>query len=314
MLCFRHTSDMNQKTTHTIPTSSSLLPFLAVAGTVLTWAGSFPAIGYALRTFDPLPLASLRFALAALVALAWLAWRRPASVTRRDLATVAICGLLGIAAYNVLLNLGQATVSAGAASFIVNSQPLFMAILAVLFLKEPFNRWSWLGTIAGFVGIAIIAAGQPGGLAFGVGSSLIVAAAACAAGYSVLQRPLLARIAPLDVASMVILAGAVALLPWLPAGLATAGSAGTDTMLMVVFLAIGPGIIGQSCWTFAIRHFGAARAGQFLYLIPPVSLFLAWLMLGDIPQGSTVFGGAVALAGVIIVNSRGRRSPGADRK
>lgn len=286
---------------------SLVLPALAVVGTVVTWAAAFPAIGFALRQIEPLPLAAIRFALAALVALAWLAWRRPASFSRRDYGKVALSGLLGIAAYNVLLNSGQASVSAGAASFIINTQPLFMALLAVLFLKEAFNRWSWLGAAIGFAGVAIIASGQPGGLTFGMGSSLILGAAACAALYSTLQRPLLARIAPLDMTAFVIVAGAVALLPWLPAGLTQTGLARPETIATIVFLAIGPGIVGQCCWTYALKSFGVAQAGQFLYLVPPVAVLLAWLLIGETPQTLTLFGGALALLGVIVVNRWGRR-------
>lgn len=299
---------MTEQHTATAPTSR-LLPALAVAGTVFTWAASFPAIGYALRELDPLPLASVRFAIAGLVALAWLVWRRPAKLDKGDYARVALSGLLGIAAYNILLNLGQSSVSAGAASFIVNTQPLFMVILAVAVLGETFNRWSWLGAMLGFSGVAIIASGQPGGLTFGTGATLIVAAAACAAVYSVLQRPLFAKAAPLDVAAMVILAGGIALTPWLATGLAGMQTASTGTVLMVLFLAIGPGIIGQSCWTYALKSFGAARAGQFLYLIPPFSVLLSWFMLGEAPQTWTLLGGALTLTGVIIVNSWGRRPP-----
>lgn len=284
-----------------------VLPALAVAGTVITWAAAFPAIGFALRQVEPLPLAAIRFALAAVFALAWLAWRRPTSVKWRDCGTVALSGLLGIAAYNLLLNSGQATVSAGAASFIINTQPLFMALLAVLFLKEPFNRWSWLGAAIGFAGVAVIASGQPGGLSFGRGSSLILGAAACAAVYSALQRPLLARIAPLDITALVVVAGAIALLPWLPAGLAQTGLAQPETVATVVFLAVGPGIIGQCCWTYALKSFGVAQAGQFLYLVPPIAVLLAWLLIGEAPQTLTLFGGALALLGVIVVNRWGKR-------
>jgi drug/metabolite transporter (DMT)-like permease len=286
---------------------STLLPALAVAGTVLTWAAAFPAISFALRQVAPLPLAAIRFALAAALALAWLAWRRPSGLTWRDSATVILSGLLGIALYNMLLNSGQATVSAGAASFIINTQPLFMALLAVVFLKEAFNRWSWLGASIGFAGVAVIASGQPGGLSFGTGSSLILAAAACAASYSVLQRPLFARIAPLDVTACVLVAGAVALLPWLPAGLTQAGAAGHETMLAIVYLAVGPGFVGQGGWTYALSHYGAAQAGQYLYLVPPTVVLLAFLMLGETPQTLTLVGGAMALTGVILVNRWGKK-------
>jgi drug/metabolite transporter (DMT)-like permease len=160
----------------------------------------------------------------------------------------------------------------------------------------------------GFSGVALIASGQPGGLSFGTGSTLIVLAAACAAAYSILQRPLFARAEPLDVTALVIVAGALSLTPWLPGGISQVVRARPDTWLMVMFLAIGPGIIGQSCWTYALKSFGAARAGQFLYLVPPSSVGLAWLLLGEIPQANTILGGALALAGVIIVNSWGRRA------
>src|SRR5690349_8462065 len=123
------------------PPGAGFLPLLAVVGTITTWAASFPAIGFALRELDPLPLASIRFAMAAVPAVIWLAWRRPRALPASGYAIVAFCGVLGIALYNLLLNSGQATVSAGAASFIVNTQPLFQAGLAVLFLREAFNRW-----------------------------------------------------------------------------------------------------------------------------------------------------------------------------
>ncbi len=284
-----------------------LLPSLAVAGPVLSWAASFPAISYALREIEPLPLAATRFALASLLALAWLAWNRPKSMPAKDYGIVAICGVLGIAVYNVLLNSGQTTVSAGAASFIVNTQPLFMAGLAVVFLKEAFTRWSWIGTILALGGVAIIAAGQRGGLSFGTGASLILGAAFCAAVFSVLQRQLFARSGPLHVTACVLIVGAIAMLPWLPAGAVQFGAASAKTIAAVVFLAVVPAAIGQTCWTYALKSFGAARAGQFLYLIPPTAVLLAWAGLGEVPHWTTLTGGTLALAGVIVVNTWGRK-------
>ncbi len=70
-----HTARMN-KNAADIP-MTPFLPALAIAGTVITWSFSFAAIGYALREVEPLPLAAIRFALAAVFAIAWIAWRRP---------------------------------------------------------------------------------------------------------------------------------------------------------------------------------------------------------------------------------------------
>ncbi len=285
----------------------SLLPALAVIGTVVTWAAAFPAIRYALREVDPLPLASIRFGLASLLSLAWLFWTRPQRPSARDAGTIAIGGALGIAAYNMLLNAGQTTVSAGAASFIVNTQPLFMVVLAVMFLGEKFTRWSWVGAGLGFIGVALIASGQPGGFSFGAGSGLVIGAAVCAAIFSVLQKPLIARNGAVPITCSVIIAGTIVLLPWLPAGVSQFASASSATVWTVVFLAVAPAAIGQTCWSYMIKSFGAARAGQFLYLIPPMAVVFSWAFLGEVPEWTTIAGGASALVGVIIVNTWGRR-------
>jgi drug/metabolite transporter (DMT)-like permease len=286
--------------------SSRFLPPLAVAGTVISWAAAFPAIRFALREVDPLPLAAIRFALAAVFAIAWLAWSRPERPSIRDFYLIVVCGALGIAAYNMLLNAGQTTVSAGAASFIVNTQPLFMVLLALVFLGERFTGWSWVGAALGFGGVAMIASGQPGGFNFGTGTNFIVAAAFCAAAFSVIQRPLIRRIHPLTVTSFVLLAGAVIMLPWLPGGARQLGGSSATTIGCIIFLAVAPAAIGQTCWTFAIKSFGAARAGQFLYLIPPMAVLFSWAVIAEVPSWSTIYGGLFALLGVVIVNTWGR--------
>jgi drug/metabolite transporter (DMT)-like permease len=283
------------------------LPGLAVAGTVISWAAAFPAIRFALREVDPLPLAAIRFALAAIFAVAWLIWARPQRPPARDFGLITVCGAMGIAAYNMLLNAGQMTVSAGAASFIVNTQPLFMVLLAVVFLGERFTAWSWVGAGLGFGGVAIIASGQPGGFSFGMGSSFIVGAALSAAIFSVIQRPLIARFPPLTVTAFVLLAGAIMLLPWLSAGARQFSCSSVNTMASIIFLAVAPAAIGQTCWTYAIKSYGAARAGQFLYLIPPLAVLFSWAVIGELPSWRTLAGGLSALLGVIIVNTWGRK-------
>lgn len=75
----------------------------------------------------------------------------------------------------------------------------------------------------------------------------------------------------------------------------------------MLFLGIFPTAVGQLCWTYALGHFGAARAGNFLDLVAPLATLLAWLLSGDVPSAATITGGMLVLAGVILVNARGRR-------
>jgi drug/metabolite transporter (DMT)-like permease len=290
-----------------VSVSASLLPALAVAITVLSWASAFPFIRIGLQGLLPLQLAAARFATAALLVIAWLAVRRPPLPTPRDALRFLLCGAIGIALYNALLNTGEKTVSAGAASFIVNTLPIFTALLAIIFLNERFNRWGWAGSAVSFAGVAIIALGQPGALAFGAGASLILGAALCLAVYFVLQRRLIPVYGALTCAAYTLLAGAVWLSPWLPGAVGTLAVASGKTVGAVVILGVFPAAIGYATWTVALGHFGAARAANFLYLTPAVATLLSMMLTGERPGIATLAGGVMVICGVVVVTLLGRR-------
>lgn len=289
------------------PTSGILAGF-SVAFTVLAWASAFPLIRLALQDIAPLPLAAARFAVASLLVLMWLLWRRPPLPSLRHMLLFLTCGMIGIALYNALLNAGQQTVTAGAASFIVNTVPIITAVLANLLLRERFNRWGWAGTAISFLGIALLASGQPGAFSFGAGASLVLAAACCQAIYFILQRSLVPHYGALACTAYTLLSGAILLTPWIPeaARVLTSDETAVTTIYAVVALGIVPAALGYATWTYAIGHFGAARAANFLYLVPPVATGLAFILIGELPSALTLVGGATAVIGVILVNLRGR--------
>ncbi|MBA4263546.1 MAG: EamA/RhaT family transporter [Comamonadaceae bacterium] len=288
------------------PKTPHLLPALAVATTITVWATAFPAIGVALTEMSPPGLASTRFAIAAAFALAWLGHRRPERMPLSDLLVCVLCGCVGAAGYSVLLNMGQTSVSPGAASFLVKTESIWMAMFGVLFLKEAFNRWAWIGTAIGFAGVGVIAYGQPGGIAWGSGAPYVLAAALCSATGFVLQRRLVQRYGALQVSAIMLISAALALLPWLPQGATELGAASGEIWLWVLFLGLLPTLVGQLCWTYAIGQFGAARAGNFLYLVAPLAMGLSWLLSREVAGWNTALGGACVLAGVLLVNMRGQ--------
>ena len=291
----------------------SPVAFLCALATILFWAGSFPAITLALDGFAPLPLAALRFAIAtatlcvllgAAIALERMAAPR---VEKRDLLWFVVCGALGIAVYNALLNTGQRTVSPAAASFLIACQPVFAAIAGRAKGERGLSRAGWIGTAVCLIGAGILSAGQPGGIALGAGAPLVALAAVCSGTSFALQRPLVERYGPLASAFGLLAAGAVLLSPWIGQGVTQTAKAPSSAIVALVFLGVLPGALAYVTWMVALRELGSALAANLLFFMAPTAALLAIPLTGAWPHWTTWVGGAVALVGVAVVHRSGRQ-------
>ncbi|WP_321898443.1 DMT family transporter [Paraburkholderia heleia] len=123
----------------------------------------------------------------------------------------------------------------------------------------------------------------------------------------VLHRPLVSRYGALPSAAFTLLAGALCLSPWLAAAISLLSVASGKTVLAVGVPRVFPAAIGYATWRFALGHFGAARAANFLYLTPAVATLLSVALTGEHPGPLTLCGGLMVIGGVVFVNLLGRR-------
>ncbi|NIX75659.1 DMT family transporter [Microvirga terricola] len=288
--------------------SRDVVTTAAVVVTVLAWASAFPAIRAGLAAFGPMELAALRFTIAAIPAALFLIVVRPGWPALTDIWRLAVGGTVFVALYAGLLNMGEKTVSAGAASFIINVNPIITAGLAMVVLGERFSARAWAGTALSFLGIGLIALGEGGGLRLDTGALLILGSAFCASISTVVQKSLFSRHKPLTVSAWNMVVGAVALGPWLPNGMNEFSAASTEAIVAVVYLGIVPSLIAYGTWAIALSRLPASRASNFMYCVPPVATLLGFLWLGEVPTPLGAIGGAMALAGVAIVNLRQKRA------
>jgi drug/metabolite transporter (DMT)-like permease len=78
--------------------------------------------------------------------------------------------------------------------------------------------------------------------------------------------------------------------------------------LATVYLGIVPTVLAYVLWAIALRRLSASTAASFLYLLPVMAIIIAWVWLGEAPSTLALAGGFLALAGVVIANSRGHAS------
>jgi drug/metabolite transporter (DMT)-like permease len=284
---------------------------LAMASlTVVCWASAFPAIRIAVREFGPLEVAFLRAVAASAVlggialarGTAWPAWR--------DMPFIALLGLLGHSLYTATLSQGQTRIPAAAASFLIASAPIWMVLIGRMTGAERITRWGLAGLLVSLLGVFLISLGRGGALKVNGYALIVLAAAVLQAVYSMGQRPLLARYSGLQVVTWCAVFSAIAFLPWSGRALAQFAHAGTGPRFCVLFLGVVPTGVGYWSWADANRHLPVSVAGSFLYLIPPVALFIGWAVLGEAPSLLSLSGGALVVGGVAMVQRLTRPRPG----
>jgi drug/metabolite transporter (DMT)-like permease len=283
---------------------------LALVVTVTLWGSAFTAIRQALHGYSAGELALLRFAVASLCLAAYGLLAGLRLPRWRDLPMIFACGLLGIAVYHVALNQGETTVAAGPACFVINTSPVFTAILARVFLGERLRAWGWAGIGVSFLGVALIGAGEGGGMRLEPGVALILLSALSSGAYFVMQKPLLGRYGALELTSYTIWAGTALLLVFAPGLAGSLVSAPANATMAAVYLGIFPAAVAYFTWTYLLARLPVTRAVSLLYTVPVLAAFFGWAWLGERPSALTASGGVVALAGVVVVNTLGRVSAG----
>ncbi|ONI68950.1 EamA family transporter [Kribbella sp. ALI-6-A] len=272
----------------------------AAAVTIVLWASAFVAIRHVGHEFSAGALSLGRLVIGSLL-LGGLVFTRPRRLpAKRDWKLLVVCGLLWFGVYNVALNEAEQRLDAGTAAMLVNIGPLLIAVLAGLLLSEGFPRRLVIGSAVAFAGVLLIGTSSSGGQAETWGVILCVLAAVAYAVGVVAQKPLLARLPALEVTWIACTIGAISCLPFAPTLLRETAAARPSTIWWVVFLGAFPTALAFTTWAYALARTSAGRMGATTYLVPPLTIFLGWLLLDESPAPLAYAGGALCLLGVAI--------------
>jgi len=279
-------------------------PLAAALISVCLWAAAFVGIRAAGPSFSPGALALGRLSIGTVLLGALLttqAWTRP---SRRDLGLLLLAGLTWFGLYNVVLNEAERRVDAGTASMLIMIAPIVVMALAAAFLKERFTRAFLMGGAVAFAGVLVIGFATSSGNVTTAGTLLCLLAAAASATGLVAQKPVLGRLSALQVTWTCCTVGALVCLPFAPALVRELGAAPTSAVAWLLFLGVFPTSVAFTTWAYALARGTAGRVVAMTYLVPPVTIVMSWLILGEVPGIVAVLGGALCLVGVSITRRK----------
>lgn len=264
----------------------------------------------------PFATALLRWMGAAILMSPFIWQERQACLdfVRRHTALWLTLGILGMGICGGVVYWALTLTTASNATLIYTTSSLFIILFQWLFQKRAITRLELAGMVIAFAGVvAIVLKGHPEALLqlrFNIGDLAILVAAIAFAAYSLLlRRPSVRSMPPLPLFALLALSGSIVLVP---AGVIEIAMGGPLPDTGIEFAKLAGIILFASlaafyCFQHAVQVFGPGIAGMTLYLMPPMSILMAVIFLGESFEPYHAAGIVLVTGGLILATAPGRK-------
>ena len=271
---------------------------------VLIWSTGFVVARYGMPHAPPMGFLALRYALSVLAFGVWIAFARAAWPQGRvQWAHLAVAGVLMHAGYlGGVWAAVKAGIGAGTVALIVGLQPVLTALwLSFAQGSQAIGRQQWLGLLLGLGGLMLVVGhklgiGEVTPLNLGLGLFALLSITV-----GTLYQKRFVKACDVRTANAVQLAAAFVVT--LPLALWERGAWDMHPELIgamawsVLVLTLG----GSSMLYLLIQRGAAAKVTSLLYLVPPCTAVLAWLLFKEPLSAQVLAGIALTAVGVALV-------------
>jgi drug/metabolite transporter (DMT)-like permease len=303
------------------PAPRPLLGYALVWSAVLLWSLNATVAKVVLDSagLSSLRLAEVRASGAALLLFAAVAFLRPRSLrtNRRELAFLAVFGVLGLAIVQFLYFVGITRLDIGIALVVQYLAPVFVALWARFVVGEPVRRRLWIAIALSLLGLSLVVELWGGFTLDGVGMAACIGAALAYAGYILMAERSLAR--GRDAYSLLAWGFAFAALFWTVAQpwwtfptdridgsaslLGRLGEHSAPAWLLLAYIVVLGTVVPFVLIVNALHHVPATRVTVVAMLEPVLAAVVAFAWLGEEIGGLQIAGAALVLGGVTLAQT-----------
>lgn len=281
---------------------------------VMIWGANYSVSKFGISRIDPLVYNALRYIIGAgclLIILALGPRREP--VARGDRGSLIRAGLIANVLNQLAFILGLSLTSAGNAAIILATAPVLTVLMNARISRVAVPAGVWGGSFLSLIGVATLVAGSGRDVEIGsaalAGDLLCFLAALFWAFNTNIQRPLVGKYAPTQVAAAMVGVGAIGLclaaIPVLPS--VSWEQADGGFFAAALWSGIFSIAIGNILWSTGVKRLGPDRTANFGNLIPLIGFLVSLFALGERFDTLQAAGAALTIGGVWL--ARVRSSP-----
>jgi drug/metabolite transporter (DMT)-like permease len=273
------------------------------------WGGAFVAIKIGLLDLPPLGSGALRFLLTALILFIW-AWikQTPLLYRGRELWVLLTLALFFFSD-NLALYVGTAHTTSGRATVFFYSQPLFLALIAPVFLPQERltvrKGWGLALACSGLI-LLFLTKMRVGHAPTLLGDTLVLGGALATAIQNLIMKRSAGKIHPVALILWSSLIAGVLLLmcSWefeRDVFFVFSGRA----IASLLYLSLISAAFGFVAFVWLIQKYSATRVTTFVFLAPVLGVVFSWLLLQEVLAPTQILGVASVCIGVYLVSSNG---------
>jgi drug/metabolite transporter (DMT)-like permease len=268
------------------------------------WGSTYLAIRVMVETVPPLLGAGTRFAVAGAAMVAVLSTRRTVRLTRAQLLSALLIGIL-LPGANAVVTVAEQEVPSGLAALLIASIPLWVLLMRRA-AGEPVSRAGVGAVLVGFAGVALLLRpGEQSGDATVLGlAACVIAAVMWASGSFASPRISLPPDPLVSTGWQMLLGGLVCVVAGLVAGEAgdvDPAAFSTRSVVALAYLVVFGSWVAFTTYAWLLQNAPISKVATYAYVNPVVAIVLGWLILDEVITPVTLVGAAIIVVSVALV-------------
>jgi len=289
--------------------------YIALLTSIVVWGINFAILKISLFEVEPITLAFFRFFIASIVlfcvVLITKQWNELKKAFKEDSLFFLMLGFFGITLIFVLQNFALQLSPTSEVAIVTSGDPIFIMILACLFIGEKLNTKKITGIILGMIGVLVVILNQADfsslleSKSF-LGNTLALMSTIAWAIYTIMSKKRVNKFKPVVVTTIASIFGSLSLLisMLIFEGVPKFSSYSVSTYMLLAYLGVVATALCLFTWNYALERLDASKVGIYMFLMPIIAIIIGVLLFQEKLTLQIITGAILVFSGIYFTEKK----------